>query len=66
MSRTPLDEFCRMHGQTMAAQLLGLTQGSLNKALRVGREIYVCETEKGFEAVEIRPFPCSRRNQTAA
>ena len=58
MSRTTLQEFARLHGQTRAASLLGLSQGSLNKALRVGRDIYVTEVESGvFTAEERRPFP---------
>ncbi|GLX92005.1 Cro/CI family transcriptional regulator [Pseudomonas fragi] len=58
MSRTTLQEFARLHGQTRAASLLGLSQGSLNKALRVGRDIYVTEVESGvFTAEELRPFP---------
>jgi hypothetical protein len=58
MSRKTLQEFAREHGQTQAALLLGLTQGSLNKALRVGRDIYVTEQGAGrFTAEELRPFP---------
>lgn len=58
MSRTTLKEFARLHGQTRAASLLGLSQGSLNKALRTGRDIYVTEVESGvFTAEELRPFP---------
>jgi hypothetical protein len=58
MSRIPLQEFAREYGQTKAATLLGLTQGSLNKALRVGRDVYVTKHEDGsFSAEELRPFP---------
>lgn len=58
MSRITLQEFAREHGQTKAATLLGLTQGSLNKALRVGRDVYVTKHEDGhFSAEELRPFP---------
>lgn len=53
-----LSEFAAEKGQTSAAELLGLTQGALNKALRVGREIYVICHESGeIEAQEVRPFP---------
>lgn len=65
MHRTTLTEFCEAHGQTAAAHLLGMSQGALNKALRVKRNIYVAETADGFEAIEVRPFPCSRRHQAA-
>lgn len=58
MHRIPLSEFAEGKGQTQAARLLGLTQGALNKALRVGREIYVIEQRDGsFTAEELRPFP---------
>lgn len=67
MSRTTLQEFARLHGQTRAASLLGLSQGSLNKALRVGRDIYVTEVESGvFTAEELRPFPSQNRARKTA
>ncbi|RQE92350.1 hypothetical protein IPC288_32000 [Pseudomonas aeruginosa] len=45
-------------GQTKAAALLGLTQGALNKALRVGRDIYVTENADGtYSAEEVKAFP---------
>lgn len=58
MSRITLNQFAINKGQAKAAQLLGMTQGALNKALRVGREIYVTEaTDGSFVAEEVRPFP---------
>ena len=58
MSRKSLDEFARARGQTNAANLLGMSQGSLNKALQVGRDIFVTEHADGsFTAEELRPFP---------
>lgn len=58
MSRITLNQFATSKGQTKAAQLLGMTQGALNKALRVGRDIYVTESPDGsFHAEEVRPFP---------
>lgn len=58
MSRITLNQFAISKGQTRAAQLLGMTQGALNKALRVGRDIYVTESPDGtFQAEEVRPFP---------
>ncbi|WP_341706507.1 Cro/CI family transcriptional regulator [Halopseudomonas sp.] len=65
MQRTTLTEFSKKHGQTEAARLLGMSQGSLNKALKVGREVYVTKTDDGYEAEEVRPFPTTRR-ETAA
>jgi hypothetical protein len=58
MSRITLSEFALIKGQTNAAQLLGMSQGALNKALRVGRNIYVTESSDGsFRAEEVRAFP---------
>lgn len=58
MSRVHIKEFARARGQTKAAEMLGITQGAINKALRVGRDIYVIETPDGsFFAEEVRPFP---------
>ena len=67
MSRIPLNQFAISKGQTKAAQLLGMTQGALNKALRVGRDIYVTEVESGvFTAEELRPFPSQNPTRKTA
>jgi len=61
MSRITLKKFALDKGQTRAAALLGMSQGALNKALRVGRDIFVTELENGsFVAEEVRPFPSQR------
>lgn len=61
MSRITLKEFAVEKGQTKAASLLGMSQGALNKALRVGRDIFVTERADGsFVAEEVRPFPSQR------
>lgn len=66
MHRIPLKEFAAENGQTKAAALLGLTQGALNKAMRVGRDIYVTENDDGtFTAEELRPFPSQAKTQAA-
>lgn len=58
MYRKPLSEFSQEHGQTKAADLLGLTQGALSKALRRKRAVFVCQQEDGtFAAEEVKPFP---------
>jgi predicted transcriptional regulator len=58
MNRTSLSTFAEKHGQTEAAKLLGLTQGALSKALRVGRDVYVIAHKDGsYSAEELRPFP---------
>lgn len=58
MKRIPLHKFATEKGQVQAASLLGMSQGALSKALRVGRSVYVTEHADGtFSAEESRPFP---------
>lgn len=59
MRRIPLNEFItEKKGQVQAAELLGMSQGGLSKALRVGRSVFVIEHEDGsFTAEEVKPFP---------
>lgn len=58
MSTLHLKDFANKRGQPEAATLLGLTQGALSKAIRVGRHIIVTEEADGsFTAEERRPFP---------
>ncbi|MNO23688.1 Cro [compost metagenome] len=58
MKRIPFREFVEQKGQIEAAAALGVTQGAISKALRVGRDIYVTEHDDGtFTAEELRPFP---------
>lgn len=66
MRDIPLTEFAAKHGQTRAAEMLGITQGALSKALRVGRRVTVCLGDDGtLSAHELRPFP-SQQPKTAA
>lgn len=58
MSRIHITQFAADRGQSEAASLLGMTQGALSKAIRVGRDVYVTENADGsFTAEEVRPFP---------
>ncbi|WP_349016308.1 Cro/CI family transcriptional regulator [Pseudomonas sp. PS01303] len=58
MSSIQLKDFARERGQPEAAMLLGVTQGALSKAIRVGRNISVIPKPDGtFTAEETRPFP---------
>ena len=67
MSRVHIKEFSKEHGQAKAAEMLGLTQGALNKALRVGRDIYVTELQDGsLFAEEVRPFPSQTQFKKSA
>lgn len=66
MSRVSLTEFATKLGQQKAAAALGMTQGSLSKALGAGREIYVTEHSDGtFTAQEHRPFPSQQKRSAA-
>lgn len=67
MRRIPLHEFATEKGQVQAATLLGMSQGALSKALRVGRAVFVTEHEDGtFSAEETRPFPSQNGKSDAA
>ncbi|SFB60223.1 Cro/CI family transcriptional regulator [Azotobacter beijerinckii] len=66
MRRIHISEFVAELGQAGSAKALGLTQGGLNKALRLGREIYVTRKPDGtYEAHELRPFPSQRKRSAA-
>lgn len=66
MRHIPLTEFAAEHGQTKAAEMLGVTQGALSKALRVGRRVTVTFNDDGtLTAHELRPFP-SQQPKSAA
>lgn len=61
MRRISLNEFANEKGQVQAAALLGMSQGALSKALRVGRTVFVTEHEDGtFSAQELRAFPSQK------
>ncbi|MFF3704485.1 MULTISPECIES: Cro/CI family transcriptional regulator [Pseudomonas] len=61
MQRIPLAEYAaKRHAKT--AEKLGMSQGSLSKAIRQGRSIFVIVTPDGaVRAVEEKPFPGQRR-----
>lgn len=61
MQRIPLAEYAsRRHAQI--ARQLNMSQGSLSKAIREGRSIFVIEQGNGVIcAVEEKPFPGQRR-----
>ncbi|MDF3932125.1 Cro/CI family transcriptional regulator [Pseudomonas citronellolis] len=66
MKRIPIKDFVAQKGQTEAAASLGVTQGAISKALRVGRDIYVTECDDGtFSAEELRPFPAPAKTRAA-
>lgn len=66
MSRATLKEFARRHGQNQAAGYLGMSQSSLNKALQLGRVVYVTRHKDGsYTAEELRPFPSQPKKDSS-
>ncbi|MFP3494132.1 Cro/CI family transcriptional regulator [Pseudomonas sp. SIMBA_059] len=58
MSNLHLKDFAKERGQPEAALILGVTQGALSKAIRIGRNIIVTQEVDGtFSAEERRAFP---------
>lgn len=58
MNRIHITDFARWLGQSEAAALLGMTQGAISKAIRIGRNIYVTPHPNGIcTAEEVRAFP---------
>ena len=67
MNQISLSEFATQQGQAKAAELLGMTQGALSKALRVGRQVHVITNPDGsYVAEEVRPFPVTAPKKSAA
>lgn len=67
MKRVHITKFVSDRGQREAALLLGMTQGALSKAIRVGRDIYVMPQSNGtYIAEEVRPFPSQTPLKKAA
>lgn len=67
MSRITLKEFASDYGQIKAASLLGMSQSALNKALQVGRDVYVTKKSDGtYSAEEVRPFPSQHHLKKSA
>lgn len=62
MPSIPLEQFASDKGQATAAQLLGMTQGALSKAIRLRRNITVTQNPDGsFTGTEVRAFPSQAR-----
>ena len=55
-----LKEFAADKGQQEAANLLGVRQGSICKAVLAEREIYVEEKDGKYRAYEVRDFPARK------
>ncbi|WP_052285666.1 Cro/CI family transcriptional regulator [Kluyvera genomosp. 1] len=61
MEKVTLAEFVKVNGQAKAANVIGVHQTAISKALRVSRNIYVITSPTGkVEAEEVRPFPSGK------
>ncbi|BCQ40927.1 hypothetical protein ERHA54_35300 [Erwinia rhapontici] len=62
-----LKEYAEQVGQSKAAEVLGMRQSAISKAIRTGRNVYVAIMSDGsVSAEETKPFPGQRRNAIAA
>lgn len=65
VARIPLAEYA-LGRHAYTARRLGMSQGSLSKAIREGRSIFVSEgTDGKLLAFEEKEFPCQRRESEA-
>ncbi|HEF8772446.1 TPA: hypothetical protein RG734_001437 [Providencia stuartii] len=61
MKRIPLTAFATELGQNKVAEMLGVRQSAISKAILKKRNIYVIQKSDGsIEAEEIKPFPASK------
>ena len=61
MERISLQEFVSSKGQEKTAELFGIRQSAISKALALGRKITVIVYEDGrVEAQELKAFPSSK------
>nr|DAK49039.1 MAG TPA: Cro [Caudoviricetes sp.] len=57
MTRTTLLEYVSKNGQVKTAELLGVTQSAICKALKYKREIYIEEKDGRVTSYEVKKFP---------
>lgn len=61
MNKVTLADYVKENGQAKAADIIGVHQTAISKAVRVGRKIFIITKPDGsVEAEEHRPFPCSK------
>lgn len=61
MERIPLTAFATELGQNKAAELLGVRQSAISKAILKKRNIYVIKKQDGsVEAEEVKAFPSGK------
>ncbi|MBG2877637.1 hypothetical protein I4902_18665 [Proteus alimentorum] len=61
MNELALRDYVKEYGQDKTAKAIRVTQGAISKALRDGRNIILSHTENGIKAIEIKPFPRTKK-----
>lgn len=61
MEKIQLSEFVKNNSQKKAAELIGVHQTAISKAIREKRNILLSFTDKGTQAIEIKPFPSNKK-----
>ena len=62
-----LKDYVKQHGQTKAAQVLGIYQSAISKAIDLNRDITLTIHSNGvITAKETKPFPSIKKNTQAA
>lgn len=57
MQKITLSDFVEEVGQNKAAEMLGVTQPAIHKAIHKARKIFVYRSLSAVFAEEVRPFP---------
>jgi predicted DNA-binding protein (UPF0251 family) len=61
MEKITLADYVEVNGQAKAADMIGVHQTAISKAVRVGRKIFIKKMPDGtIEAEEVRPFPSNK------
>lgn len=62
MKIIPLSEYVLENGQAKTAEVLGIYQSAISKALKRNRKVNILVKDNGkIEAEEVRPFPNKNR-----
>ncbi|PHM63978.1 Cro/Cl family transcriptional regulator [Xenorhabdus stockiae] len=65
MEKISLSEYVKQNGQAKTANLIGVHQTAISKALRAGRKIFLVRQEDGsYKAEECRPFPSQKPSES--
>ncbi|HGJ5865516.1 hypothetical protein CBG25_12390 [Arsenophonus sp. ENCA] len=61
MLKIPLSDYLKENSQEKAANLIGVHQTAISKAIRTGRKIFLIPNKDGrFTAEEHKPFPSNK------